>query len=263
MNCNIIKTETYSATKIKRHLEQYKIATMEDLKKVLGTDVRMTVFRKLKELPFRTSYSHRGKYYALERAIKFDDLGLWTSKSVWFSFYGTLLETTKALVMKSEMGYSVIELDDILHVSVKESLLILFKRKCIWRKKEAGVYVYFAKSSDAQAKQIISRREYLHNQNYKLGKVEDGLLQHELKAAIVLFSSLLNEKQKRLYSGLESVKIGYGGDQIISKMLGINCHTVARGRKEILDYDLEVERVRQKGGGRSSIKKKSGNRKDD
>jgi hypothetical protein len=28
-----MKTETYSATKIKRYLEQYKIATMEDLKK--------------------------------------------------------------------------------------------------------------------------------------------------------------------------------------------------------------------------------------
>ena len=71
-----MKVETYSTTKVKRHLEQYKIATMEDLKKVLGTDVRMTVFRKLRELPFRTSYSHRGKYYALQKTIHFDDMGL-------------------------------------------------------------------------------------------------------------------------------------------------------------------------------------------
>jgi len=258
-----MKKETYSVAKIKRYLEQYKIATMDDLKKALGTDVRMTVFRKLKELPFRTSYSHRGKYYALEKTIKFDDLGLWSSQSVWFSSYGTLLETTKTFVMKSEMGYSAIELDNILHVSVKESLITLFKRKCIWRKKVVGVYVYFSKSSDVETKQVIRRREYLRNQNYQLGKIEEGLLRHELKAAIVLFSSLLNEKQKRLYSGLESIKIGYGGDQIISKLLGIDCHTVARGRKEIMDYDLEVDRIRKKGGGRSSIKKKSGNRKDD
>ena len=73
---------------------------MDDLKKALGTDVRMTVFRKLKELPFGTSYSHRGKYYALEKTIKFDDLGLWSSQFVWFSSYGTLLETTKTFVMK-------------------------------------------------------------------------------------------------------------------------------------------------------------------
>ena len=70
-----MKAQTYSATKVKRHLEQYKIATMEDLKKVLGTDVRMTVFRKLRELSFRTSYSHRGKYYALQKTIHFDDIG--------------------------------------------------------------------------------------------------------------------------------------------------------------------------------------------
>jgi hypothetical protein len=251
-----MKAKTYSATKIKRHLEQYKIATMEDLKKVLGTDVRMTVFRKLRELPFRTSYSHRGKYYALEKAIHFNDTGLWSSKSVWFSSYGTLLDTTKAFVIKSEMGYSAIELDYILHVSVRESLITLLKRRRVWRKKVAGVYVYFANSSDVQTKQVIRRREYLYDQNYKLGKVEEGLLHHELKAAIVLFSSILNEKQKRLYSGLESIKIGYGGDQIISELLGIDCHTVAKGRKEIMDYDLEVERVRKKGGGRSLIKKK-------
>jgi len=251
-----MKTQTYTAAKIKRHLQQYKIATMEDLKKVLGTDVRMTVFRKLRELSFRTSYTHRGKYYALQKTIHFDDIGLWSCKSVWFSSYGTLLETAKAFVIKSEMGYSVMELGDILHVSVKESLINLFRRKYIWRKKAGGEYVYFANSSEVQSKQSIRRREYLHDQSYKSGKVQEGLLNHELKATIVLFSSLLNEKQKRLYAGLESVKIGYGGDQIISKLLAIDCHTVAKGRKEIMDFDLDIDRVRRKGGGRSSIKKK-------
>ena len=259
----MVKAQTYSTTKVKRHLEQYKIATIEDLKKVLGTDVRMTVYRKLRELPFRTSYSHRGKYYALQKTIHFDDIGLWSCKSVWFSFYGTLLETAKAFVTKSEMGYSVIELEEILHVSVKESLINLFRRKSIWRKKVAGLYVYFADSAEVQSKQVIRRKEYLHDQSYKSGKVEEGLLYHELKATIVLFSSLLNEKQKRLYAGLESVKIGYGGDRIISKLLGIDCHTVAKGRKEIMDFDLEIERIRRKGGGRSSIKKKPGSTKDD
>lgn len=258
-----MKAENYSATKIKRHLEQYKIATMEDLKNVLGTNVRMTVFRKLKELPLRTSYSHRGKFYALEKTIHFDEEGLWSSKSVWFSSYGTLLETSKVFVNKSEMGYSVAELNKVLHVSAKESLINLFKRRNIYRKEMSGVYVYFAISSDVQTRQIILRRKYQHEQDYKLGNVGEDLLLHELKAAIVLFSSLLNEKQKRLYAGLESLKLGYGGDQIISKLLGLNCHTVAKGRNDIINHDLEVERVRRKGGGRSSIKKKPGSRKDD
>ncbi len=35
---------------------------------------------------------------------------------------------------------------------------------------------------------------------------------NELKAAIVLFYSLLDEQQRRLYAGLESLRLGHGGD---------------------------------------------------
>src|SRR6266481_970445 len=35
----------------------------------------------------------------------------------------------------------------------------------------------------------------------------------ELKAAILLFYSLLDEQQRRLYAGLESFKLGHGGDR--------------------------------------------------
>ena len=43
----------------------------------LGTDARRTVFRKLKELSSRTSYSHRGRYHTLDDVAAFDELGLW------------------------------------------------------------------------------------------------------------------------------------------------------------------------------------------
>ena len=217
----------------------------------------MTVFRKLKELPLRTSYSHRGKFYALVKTVEFDEEGLWYSKSVWFSRYGTLLETAGAFVNKSDAGYTAKELDDVLHVSSRESLINLFNRKNIIRKKTSGVYVYFASMSDAQSKQVILRRERMHESVYKTGDIREDLLLHELKATIVLFSSLLNEKQKRLYAGLESIKLGYGGDQVISDLLGLDCHTVAKGRKEIMAHDLEVENIRKRGGGRNSIKKKA------
>jgi hypothetical protein len=36
----------------------------------------------------------------------------------------------------------------------------------------------------------------------------------ELKAAILLFYSLLDEQQRRLFAGLESIKLGHGGDYI-------------------------------------------------
>ena len=252
-----MKTKVFSATKIKRYLQRYKIATMEVLKKVLGTDVRMTVFRKLKELSFRTSYSHRGKFYALGETIRFEAEGLWSSGSVWFSSDGTLLETARTFVHQSEAGYSVKELQGRLHVSVKEPLGHLFKGKEIERKKVSGVYVYFATDSAVRAKQMMLRRESEEEGAYRSGKVGETLLFHELKATIVLFASLLNEKQKRLYAGLESLKLGHGGDKIIAELLGLNGHTVGKGRQELLERDVAIERVRRKGGGRSSIKKNS------
>ena len=82
------------------------------------------------------------------------------------------------------------------------------------------------------------------------------VLSQELKAAIILFFSLLDEKQRRLYAGLEAFKLGHGGDCQISEFLGINVHTVARGRRELFAGDVERDRVRKKGGGRKPVEKK-------
>ena len=53
-------------------------------------------------------------------------------------------------------------------------------------------------------------------------------------AAIVLFASLLDERERRLCAGLESLKCGWGGDTRIASLLGIDAATVARGRKQLL-----------------------------
>ena len=71
-----------------------------------------------------------------------------------------------------------------------------------------------------------------------------------------LFYSLLNEKQRRWYAGLESMKLGLGGDQRLSELLKLDAQTVARGRRELMDGDLDVERVRRIGGGRKPLEKK-------
>ena len=78
----------------------------------------------------------------------------------------------------------------------------------------------------------------------------------QLRAAIVLFASLLDERQRRLYAGLESLKCGWGGDARIAGLLGIDPGTVARGRKQLLAQDIERERVRRPGGGRPPLEKK-------
>ena len=53
----------------------------------------MTVFRKLRQLSYLSSYSHRGKYYTLAEIARFDQLGLWSHHGALFSRHGTLLNT--------------------------------------------------------------------------------------------------------------------------------------------------------------------------
>ena len=73
---------------------------------------------------------------------------------------------------------------------------------------------------------------------------------------VELFLSLLDEKQQRLFAGLESIKLGYGGDKKIAHLFGLDMHTVAKGRKELRRGEIETDRVRRVGGGRKFLEKK-------
>ena len=78
----------------------------------------------------------------------------------------------------------------------------------------------------------------------------------ELKAAILLFYSLLDEQQRRLFAGLESIKLGHGGDTMVAQFLDLDPHTVARGRQQLLDQNVMTGRTRRSGGGRKRVEKK-------
>ena len=86
--------------------------------------------------------------------------------------------------------------------------------------------------------------------------VAPEVMPDELKAAIILFFSLLDEKQRRLYAGLEALKVGHGGDRQVAELLALDIGTVARGRRELLARDIELERTRRSGGGRKRLEKK-------
>ena len=82
------------------------------------------------------------------------------------------------------------------------------------------------------------------------------MLPDELRAALVLFASLLDERQRRLFAGLESLKCGWGGDTRIAALLGLDAATVARGRRQLIERDISADRVRRPGGGRKAAEKK-------
>ncbi|MBI2190633.1 MAG: hypothetical protein HYU36_01450 [Planctomycetes bacterium] len=204
---------------------------------------------------YLSSYSHRGKYYTLKDIPDFDESGLWSYESVWFSKYGNLVETAKELVDEAEAGFSASELESILHVECKRPLLELSNGKRVHREKHSGVYTYFSTDKGKQRSQRLLRREQVVNLEIGVAP-EIEVLTHELKAAIILFFSLLDEKQRRLYAGLEAQKIGHGGDRKIADLLGLDVGTVAKGRRELFGGEIERERIRKEGGGRKSLEKK-------
>lgn len=252
-----MKHKTIPAKTIEKLLYKQKMATMAELKTVLGTQVDMTIYRKMKELPYLKSYSDRGKYYTLEDIPAFDLQGLWSYKSVCFSRFGTLLDTLEKFINTGSNGYYEAELERILKVCVRVPLLKLCNEQRIQREKVSGRYLYCSVTPNISMQQFQGRREL--QEDVELISVEAvgrEILHHELKAAIILFFSLLDEKQRRLYAGLESLMCGYGGDRKVANLLGLDEHTIAKGRKEVLQRDIEVERTRRSGGGRKSLEKK-------
>ena len=244
------------SSKISNYLKQCKIARLDDLKSVVGSDARMTILRALNRLDYLSSYSHRGQYYTLRNIPDFNELGLWSFESVRFSKLGNLLTTAKAMVDTAEAGYCAKELEEILHVEVRHALLKLHKKGKIHRCKIGRRNVYMSTDKGRRRQQRLWRED--RNAGVELGQgVEFNVMADELKAAIILFFSILNEQQRRLYAGLEALKIGHGGDRIIAQLLGLDVHTIAKGRKELVEQNVDRSGVRQEGAGRSKVEKKS------
>ncbi len=249
-----MKSAIYDADILLNFLKTHKIATLDELKKCLGTDSYITVFRKLKELDYLSSCSHSGKYYTLRRIAKFDDNGLWYFNSVLFSSYTTLSEAIRVLVGKSFQGYTALEIEQLLNIKPNESLLKLTTARNICRVKISGKYVYF--SSDRTIKTQQELRRESSDGAMCFPRLTSSVAIDEVKAAVIIFFSILDEKQRRLYAGLESIKLGYGGDKVISEILGINIKTVQKGRHELLNNEISIKNIRKSGAGRRSTKKK-------
>ena len=87
-----------------------RVVTMDEMKAALGTAVDRTVFRKLSEWPYLSSYSHRGKFYTLETLAQFDERDLWTWRGIHFSRFGSLVDTAEQFVTRSDRGFLASEL---------------------------------------------------------------------------------------------------------------------------------------------------------
>jgi hypothetical protein len=253
-----MRPATFLPDALRQRLQRHKIATLAELKHALGTNVALTVLRKLKELDYLTSYSHRGRYYTLRNIARFDTEGLWSHGEVWFSRHGTLLATAQHFIERAPQGYFAEELACALHVQVHDALRQLVVRRQIARQSLSGLYLYTSTDAATRQRQLLNRRS-----RQALPIFTDAsrlqVAPEELQAAIILFYSLLDEQQRRLYAGLESLKLGHGGDHQLAQFLNLNPHTIVRGRQQLLEQGVQFDRVRRTGGGRKPLEKKRHN----
>jgi hypothetical protein len=193
-----MRTPSFFSDRLRDFLRAQKIATLPELKRALGTTVDITVFRKLKELSYRSSYSHRGRYYTLDEIPEFDPHGLWSFHEVWFSRWGNLVTTLEALVSAAPQGYFAKELQQLLHVEVKDALLQLVEQHRVARQQASGLFLYCSPHAAARRRQLLARQALSEIP----GSASAEVSPEELKASLILFSSLLDERQRRLYAGL-------------------------------------------------------------
>jgi len=168
--------------------------------------------------------------------------------------FGTLVSTVEALVTSADAGYDAAELEAVLNVEAKQALLKLVRSGRLAREQVAGRYVYLSTQAAPRRAQLAARSVYdAEASRLSLGP---GLrvLPDELKVAIVLFYSLLDERQRRSTPGW-SHEVGHGGDAQVAELFDIDPGTVARGRQELLAGDITPGRVRRRRG--AAVGKKS------
>jgi len=251
---NIMRKITYSIEPLINLFHKEKVLNLEQIKAALGSDVKMTAFRKLKLLTYKASYSHAGKYYTLDEIALFNNYGIWQYHHIYFSKFGTLKNTIEQLVCSSEAGYTALELEQLLNVRVFKPLFQLYSTGRLYREQIGDSYVYgSANNYEFQKKSRIEQLEFCLKK--KIVEQSLGFDNAEIKESLHVLLSSLNEKQRRLYVGFESLKLGYGGDSIMSHITGMNIKTIGKGRKELQSKGITPDRVRKQGGGRRALKK--------
>ena len=174
------------------------------------------------------------------RALKCDTF---YRQNVSFSRHGTLLNTAATLVTNAPAGYFTDELEAVVQVPAKDALRHLAHKGRLYRRELEGRYLYCAAERGRRQQQWAARQAQQTPED-------------DLQAAIVLFYGLLDEQQRRLYAGLESLEWGHGGDQRMAQLFGLDVDTVARGRTELMSGQVLPARVRRAGGGRPRAEKK-------
>ncbi len=79
----------------------------------------------------------------------------------------------------------------------------------------------------------------------------------EIESQMLALYVRLPEKSRRLYAGVEALKLPYGGITYIANIFDCSRETIRRGIKELnQEITLDTDRNRKEGGGRQTVLKK-------
>ncbi len=137
------------------------VAKLETLFRVLDTNSRMSVFRRLQDLGYHSSYTHTGRYYTLTGIPEFDEHGLWRHEAIGFSRFGTLKATVVHHVEQAVAGCTHEELEALLRVRVFGTLHRLIGAGETRREKIGGIYVYVSAGEERARKQLDARQQQI------------------------------------------------------------------------------------------------------
>lgn len=249
-----MRTDTFTTEPIISLLHRQSVASLIEISAALGSPSHRTVCRKLAKAGCRSSYSHCGRYYTLDELACYDEHGLWHHNGIHFSTAGSLMQTAQVLVSKAPAGRFAAELTSMVGVDTQDVLRKLVADNRLHRTQIDGCFLYCTTDGVEQRKQLRARQILRSGGLPQLP--DDRHVEVQLSAASATLFNLLDERQRRLFAGLESLRIGHGGDRRVADSFGLSPTTVASGRKQLLEGDFDPNRIRKPGGGRKAVEKK-------
>ena len=158
------------------------VVDMGTIRKALGGVSAMTAFRYLRDVPYRRSYNHNGRYYSTHDPARYDRRGLWTCDDVHFSKDGSLRDTVLRLVQEATAGTTHQELQARLKVRVQNALLDLYRKRHVERERLTDVYLYLHIDPSVRDEQLRQRREQIEAR----GRECEIEVSHELVIEVLL-----------------------------------------------------------------------------
>ncbi len=141
-----------------RRFRAKRIMTVIELAGLLRCSIP-TVRKRLRSWDTFTSYNRNGSYYSLPEVPRFDELGLWKYKGVFFSRHGTFASTVQYLVQQAERGLDAVEIGRLVGVPVRSFISRLPLMPEVVREKREGRFVYFSVEPERGDRQKQLREE--------------------------------------------------------------------------------------------------------